>query len=658
MLAYYVVVSWLLLQAADVLFPAWNIPESGIRYVLYAAILGLPAALLFSWFYDIGPDGLKRTPPAETSVPLALRGRDFALLGALVLVMGAIVYGTFTDLRSTGEATTTPAETESAFDTDAGPPLVAVLPFAAEGAEADSALFADGIHDDLLTQLSRLGSLRVISRSSVQGYRNTDRSARSIGRELGAGIIVEGVVRVLGSQLRMTAQLVDARSGALLWADSYDRPLDTTNLFGLQSDIAETIASRIGAELTPEESLQLDLIPTDSMAAYRAYRTATSGFGSTTTKPEFIEQLERALELDPDFVQPMAELAGAYALQATRPTRDTQAQIERVETLIDRLQDLAPGSMELLYAQAYYVYYVLKDFSRALALADRALEKSPSNLRLLQLKSWIQNRAGDLDGRAATLRRMMVLDPMETSFRRRLLATFYLQHRYDELWAQMKPSDAMDDGLAFNYAVLASRKQETIEARLLAIEEIIGNWESLHPWHRFIIPFIRRDFAQALAVAEDVVDPPHWPDRPLEGRDSFEVLVHWAAGNEEALQKLLTKARARATTLLEADPALAGDYFYRKSLVQLDALEGKVEATVRGVRELERESREDLAIRMGDLNEYCSMYAMVGQAAEAVSCLRTALTEPSFTESFLEPWLPLYDPVRESPEFQALLAEL
>jgi TolB-like protein/tetratricopeptide (TPR) repeat protein len=576
----------------------------------------------------------------------------------LILVMGAIAYGAFTDLRSTREATTALAHSERVVGTDAGPPIVAVLPFAAEGAGGDSQFFADGIHDDLLAQLSRLGSLRVISRSSVQGYRDTDQSAESIGQALGAGMIVEGVVRVLGSQLRMTAQLVDARSGALLWADSYDRPLDTTSLFGVQSEIAETIASRIGAELTPEESLQLALIPTDSMAAYRAYRTATSEFGGAMTKPEFSEQLERALELDPDFVQPMAELVGVYALRATRPTKDTEAQIERAETLIDRLQDLAPGSVELLYAQAYYVYYVLKDYSRALALTDRALEKSPSNLRLLQLKSFIQNRAGDLDGRAATLRRMMVLDPMETSFRHRLLSTLYLQHRYDEVWAQMEPSDALDDGLAFNYAVLASRQQETIEARLRAIEDIIGSRESANPWHRFLIPFIRRDFAQALAVAEGVVDPPHWPDRPLEGRDSFEVLVHWAAGNEEALQKLLMKARARAATLLEADPALAGDYFYRKSLVGLDALEGKVEATVRGVRELERESRDDLAIRMGDLSEYCSMYAMVGQAAEAVSCLRTALTEPSMTEPFLEPWLPLYDPVRASPEFQALLAEL
>lgn len=657
MLAYYVVVAWLLLQAADVLFPAWDIPESGIRFVLYAAILGLPVALVFSWFYDIGPEGLRRTPPARSIAPLTLRSRDYALLGALVLVMGAIGYGAYSDLRSAGQAT--PGLTGDGPDGDIGDvtPVVAVLPFSTDGTDGDNTLFAEAIHEDLLAQLSRFGSLRVISRSSVQGYRNTDHSARDVGRELGAGMIVDGVVRVLGDQLRISTQLIDARTESLLWADSYDRPLDTTNLFGIQSEIAEAIAAGIGAKLTPREERQLARIPTDSMAAYRAYRTATNNFDAGMSRPEFTDNLERALELDPDFIEPMAELAGAYALISRRGMDGSEALIERAEALIDRLNELAPDSVDHLYAQSYYVYYVLNEFPRALALVDRALEMSPSNLRLWQLKSWIQRRSGDLEGRAVTLRRMMVLDPMQPSFRQSLLGTLWVQHRYDEVWAEMTPADALDPALAWPYGVLSGRHLESLEARVDTLAAVVDPHEDLDPWNRFMVPLLRRDYEAALEVARGVTDPPHWPDMPWTGSAQFQAIVAWATRDETSLRALIDEARNRAKQLSQADPYLADSYYYRRALAFTDALEGRLAETVRAVSALEQESRRDLAMRMGDLSMLCGLYAMVGHAGEATACLRMALTEPSQVEPFLEPSLPIYDPVRESPEFQALLAE-
>lgn len=651
-LAYYVVSAWLLLQAADVLFPAWDIPESGIRYVFYAVVLGLPAALVFAWFFDVGPQGIQRTAPAEDGLPATLRGRDYVLLAALVAVLGAIAYGTLSDLQPGADSPPPPTPLP-----EDGTPVLAVLPFAAEGSSEDSVFFAEGVQEDLISQLSRVSALRVISSSSVSSYRESEKAPRTIGQELGASVMLEGVVRVLRDQLRISTELVEAETGAVLWADRFERPLTTSNLFGVQNEISRSIAMALRAELTPTDQEQLALIPTDSMAAYRAYRTATSKFDGGMSRPEYVEALEQAIELDPDFVPALAELTGVYSLRARRASAQQQAMMQRAESLIDRLNALAPGSVDHLYAQAFYVNYVLSDYDRALALLDRALDSSPNNLRLLQLKNWIQRRVGDLDGRAATLRRMMVLDPLEPSFRYSLLGTLFTQHRYDEVWSMMSPEDARNPALAWPYAALSVRNLESIDARIQGLSEAMARHPAPDPWSEFMVPFLQRDFEAALLVARSAETPAHWPDAPFNIAAQLEMLVHWASGDRDALQPLIDAGRARAAEILAADPQRADDYYFRKQMVNLDALEGRVDAVIDGQRRLERESLGDRTLRMADLAEYCGHYAMVALVQETVDCIRVAVREPSRFVSFLEPWFPIFDPVRDAPEFQALLAE-
>lgn len=654
-LALYVVAAWLLLQAADVLFPAWDIPESGIRYVLYAVLAGLPVALVFAWFFDVGPEGIRRTSAADQDEAQPMRGRDFVLLGALVAVLAAIGYGLLGDLDEPPdgpELATAPVE--AVLD---GPPVIAVLPFAADGANEDSALFAEGVHDDLLTQLSRLGSLRVISRTSVLGYRDTARNLRAIGEELGASVILEGLVRVAGEQIRINAQLIDARTDEHLWAETYDRSLTPENLFVVQGDIAQAIAGALDTELTREESAQLEVIPTRSMGAYRAYRAAMDRFAGDMAKDEYLADLERAVELDPDFTQALAELAGALAFRGRRPAPEHKAGIARSEALIDHLGEIAPESVEHLFAQSYYVYYVLRDYALALSLVNQAIEKSPSNLRLLQLKSWIERRQGDYEARARTVRQMRQLAPLDDAYRMSLVNILMTLHRYDEAWSLMTPLDIDHPRLFEQYALLASRHLETPEARIANMVRLLDGKAEQNPFTRFMTRFNQRDFEGALALADGVEDPPHWGEVLMTTQTQMRLLAYWALGDEASLATLVQASRQRAAAMLAENPGVADDHYFWKGLLSLDVLEGNTPEALQALRSWERETLNDWAVRAGERSEICSMYAMLGLPGETVACLRTGLEEPSTVEPFVDFWTPFYDPVRESPEFQRLLTE-
>ena len=297
------------MQIADVVFPALDIPERAIRYVLLGAMLGFPAAVIFGWFYDITANGIRRTGPAgpeELDSAQPLRRSDYLILTALAGVAVAILY------NAVGNIVETPSSQIQRTASD-GLPIVAVLPFVSASLGEDSAFFATGVHDDLLTQLAQLQSLRVISRTSVMEYKGVERNIREIGRELGADAILEGGVQSAGGRIRINAQLIDARTDEHLWAQTYDRELSPANIFEVQADIARAITAAMKSTLTEEDTEQLTILPTENMAAYRAYRRAMEigydpdgGFHTFAYR----DALEEAVALDPTFIRAMAELVG------------------------------------------------------------------------------------------------------------------------------------------------------------------------------------------------------------------------------------------------------------------------------------------------------------------------------------------------------------
>ena len=322
--AAYVAVSWLLIQVAETLFPVFGLSDAAIRGVVIVLAIGLVPAVVVAWAFELTPDGLVRDSDVDrgsAGAKASTKRLDRLVMVALALAVGYFAFDKFMldPARDQVIAETAREEgrTEAAqASRDTGPPVLAVLPFSAVTDTADSVFFAAGVHDDLLTKLAKLPSMLVISRTSVLEYKDTQENIRDIGAALGADAILEGGVQSAGNRIRINAQLIDAETDEHLWAETYDRELTTTSIFDVQDEIARAISEAL--HITLISSVEASLIPTSSMAAYRAYHEALiaeDAISGGTISPEYRELLQKATELDPAFTRPMALLVGSYALE-------------------------------------------------------------------------------------------------------------------------------------------------------------------------------------------------------------------------------------------------------------------------------------------------------------------------------------------------------
>ena len=238
--AAYVLLGWVVVQVTDTVSPALNLPEWTLSFVTWIGIIGFPIALFFAWAYELTPDGIKRegdVDPAESISQATGRKLDMVLIALLAITIGLIAWDTYSRTPDDGaRAGGAPADTGATDDTQPSADSVAVLPLVNMSAATDNAFFAGGVHEEILTNLSRIDGLRVVSRTTVLRYTNSGLSVKDIGRELDARYIVEGSVRRIADHVRITVQLIDAVNDAHLWARNYDREL--VDVFAIQSEVA------------------------------------------------------------------------------------------------------------------------------------------------------------------------------------------------------------------------------------------------------------------------------------------------------------------------------------------------------------------------------------------------------------------------------------
>ena len=293
-----------------------------------------------------------------------------------------------------------------------------MLPFENLSDEKEKRFFADGVQDEILTNLAKIADLKVISRTTVMQYKSgVARNLREIAQQLGVANVVEGSVQRPANRVRVNAQLLDARTDAHLWAQTYDR--DLADVFAIQSEIAKAIADQLQAKLSPNEKKAIEQPPTTDLAAFDLYSRAkslllTAGF-SATGEPDLrkaIELLDEAVKRDPSFFDAYCQLAYAHEyLYAVRGSDHTPARLALAEAAVQAATRLRPDAAETHLARAQYLYYGLRDYAGALAELEIARRALPNDPRLFELTGYILRRRGQQEEGLQNLQRAVELDP-------------------------------------------------------------------------------------------------------------------------------------------------------------------------------------------------------------------------------------------------------
>jgi len=431
----YLVVAWLVIQAASIVSPSFDLPSWTMRMVITMAALGFPLVVVLAWAFELTPEGMKRTPESEEGPVDKTQNRKRNLaafgLGALVPSLGFLILFAFLLLRPSAKVAEEPITDRS----------IAVLPFTNLSADEENAFFAGGVHEDILTNLAKINDLQVISRTSVMRYQDKPDNLRKIGEELGAHFIVEGSVRRAGEDIRITIQLIDAKTDQHLYAENFDRKLE--NIFALQSAIAKEIAGILKARLSPEDTARLDVVPTNNIAAYDAYLKARQVISFDWEEFDIlrgaIDSLVEATEKDPQFVEAWGLLVQAYGQLGWQlnAVEDAEKEIEQTAQLLDKAlataQAINPEHPATLRAEGYYYYMIKRDYLSAFQSTEKALTLFPNDVYSINFLGYIYRRLNQPDKAIAQFKKAFVLDRANVSFILDLIRTYEISRKYQEM---------------------------------------------------------------------------------------------------------------------------------------------------------------------------------------------------------------------------------
>ncbi len=410
-------VAFVVMQAADFLVPALRLPDAVATVIALVAVLGFPIALALAWAFERTPEGMQREAQAAVgeleaivAAPVARRwpAGIFALAGVLLL-MGGGWWILLRDADSAGAEDLEPVTASAAV----APKSIAVLPLVNMNQDPETEWFSDGITEDIITQLAKIRDLKVISRTTMMRYKGErEKTLREIGEELGVATVVEGSVRRVGDRVRITAQLIDAGTDEHLWAESYDREM--TDVFAIQSDVAQKIASALEATLSPEEKERIEREPTENLEAYNLYLQGRYFWNKRT--PEglrtAIEYFEEALELDPNYAPAWVGLADSYSIMADWGYVSPQEAYDKAKSAALRALEIDPTLGEAHIAFASILAGFEWDVAKARAEYGAGLELSPGYATGHQWYGSLLSNLGRHDEAVRELERALELDPL------------------------------------------------------------------------------------------------------------------------------------------------------------------------------------------------------------------------------------------------------
>lgn len=641
----YVVASWALAQGLAQVLPVFDIPNSVIRSVIALMLIGFPVVLVLAWVFDITPQGIRATPALTKSASPRIR-RNLIMLIVLGVIISAAA-GFFLLPRASAR------KIEKS---------IAVLPFQNLSNEEENAYFADGIQDDILTNLSKIGDLKVISRMSVMSYRGQGvRNAREIGKALGVATLLEGSVRRAGNRVRVSVQLINANNDEHIWAEDYDR--DLTDVFAIQTDLAQKIALALQAKLSPNEKERLDRRPTQNSDAYLLYVQAhdyanrADMFRDTSLKA--VPLFEQAIKVDPNFAQAFAGLSMVeswlYHSSDPVPARREKARLNADEAL--RLQpDLPEGHLAL----GFSYYYGDRDYERALTEFEIAKRGLPNDAQAYLAIGCIQRRQGKWTESTANLEKAAALDPKNPNtlinlvFNYVALRNFETADKTVDRVIAVAPQSSQACGLK-GYLAVVWRGDLSIAEKQFSSIPTETDTTGLMTWARSWLLMLQRKWPEALAVVQKFPGEILTTNTTAPLPKAFlEGIIYSLQGDKQRSQTEFESARVVSERLLREAPDDAARHSQHGLI--LAGLGQKEAAIAEGKRavELLPESQDAMDGPQATA-ALAQIYAWTGESDEAFRLLDHLLSVPNGVATTMLKLDPVWDSLRQDPRFQALI---
>ncbi len=689
----YVIVGWLLIQVVTQVFPVFHLPDWIDQAIVLLILIGFPIALVLAWAFDATPQGIVRTDAmpnaAETSAMPPRRSRRagiaVGLIGVLIALIAGGAYWHFGHHRTvasqqavatalpvapgtpstlTHRAGVTPQASAAKTPVIDAQPIpaksIAVLPFENLSADKNNDYFVAGMQDLILTKLADIGDLKVIARTSTAKYASHPGNLTTIAQQLGVATILEGSVQKVGNQVLINVQLIDARTDAHIWAQSYQRTLD--NVFGVEGDVAEKIATALKAKLSPAETARLasDLSANNAAndlflrAEYQANQ-GTTNYDTASWKAA-IPLYKQAIAQAPDFALAYARLSFVESSLAWSGGAGLEAKQLNTQALsnAEHALKLAPNLPAAHLALGYSDYYGHDDYDAALKAFTAALALRPNNADALAAQGYVERFQGRFAAALASLQHAFALDPRKSERAYELGSTYMMTARYPDAERWLRRALALDPHNLHARIILSAAIAYATGDIPRALAELQGDDAELKS-ARALLLVGQRKYQEALTLLDSV---PNAPGDSAGGDAIDRAELYRLMGDMTRARSLyaqaLPKVRARLARQQGFNQASAWD-----DLATAELGLGHVAQGLAAIAKAQAIGEHTPGLYDSPLMENnAALYAEANRPDLAVPLLAKALASPGIGRWYspVMLWLdPAWDPIRKSPQFQALL---
>ena len=652
----YLVAGWALAQGLAQVLPVFSIPNWVIQLLVVLIILGLPVALGLAWAFELTPEGLKRTEDVDPTTPHRIHGPWIYI----VLVGVAVSISLFFLGRYTAPNGITSGDENKS---------IAVLPFATLSDDRNDAYFADGVQDQILTNLAKVSDLKVISHTSVRQYKTgAERNIREIGRQLGVGYIVEGSVQRARDRLRINAELINAHTDSHIWAETYDRT--AADLFAIQSELAQSIVTQLKAKLSPEQKAAIEERPTQDLDAFESYLQAKTVIDSYVNATDVraailqsLRSLDDAIARDPNFVSAYCHIARANDLLYFFDLDPTPERVTLAEAAVNNALRLRPDSAEAHFARADYLFRCRRDYDRALEELAIARPGLPNSSPFFILSGYINRRRNNFPQAERDFSTAFAIDPRNPNAYNLLADTYVLERRLAEAVQVADNVLAAGETVPIVYYRRASSIQSGT-GDIGPLRDVLTKYPDMEfaggqTPTRVWISMLDRDYARA---EKFLADSPRKDFQDIDfsfyfPKSWYEAMIAREKGDAAKATAAFRECREILAQRLVVKPEHARTIAV---LAQVDANLGQKDLAIS-----EAQHAIDLMPTLKDIYDgalvlegLAQVYTWTGDRDRAIETLQKLQTMPGYTNYGRLKLHPLWAPLRGDPRFEKIVASL